>query len=466
MRVSRLVTHDQARAERRGGWLGQATRQDRPDSWGRRRRGARRLGRAPKVALPVVILSMAVAAGTVPRAALASAFRPAAGWAHTGFPGASTGAPAVRAACAAARTGHLRCFALFARQAAVNAAIAAGARGPAAVPSGWGAKDIESAYKLPVARNPHQTVAVVDAFSTPGLAANLAVYRRQYGLPACTAGSGCLRIVNQAGKAAPLPASGVPYGWDVETMLDVSMVSAACPRCRILVVEGSSDSYADLAAAEDTAARLGAPVISNSYGARENGQAQAYAPAYDHPGHVIVVSSGDNGFTAAQFPASLPTVTAAGGTQLAKARNARGWSEQVWDSSGAGASGSGCSAYVAKPSWQHDPHCPGRAVADVSALAWNIPIYEKAQGGWLMVGGTSASAPLIAGVYGLAGNAATVRPGYAYQHTRSLFDITTGNNDLINGTGGATCGYDYLCHAKKGYDAPSGLGTPNGTGAF
>jgi hypothetical protein len=42
-----------------------------------------------------------------------------------------------------------------------------------------------------------------------------------------------------------------------------------------------------------------------------------------------------------------------------------------------GASGSGCSAYVAKPSWQHDPHCPGRTVADVSALAWNIPVYDQ-----------------------------------------------------------------------------------------
>jgi subtilase family serine protease len=309
-------------------------------------------------------------------------------------------------------------------------------------------------------------VAVVDAYRTPALAANLAVYRKQYGLPACTRASGCLRIVNQQGKASPLPASGVPYGWDVETMLDVSMVSAACPHCQILVVEASSDSFADLAAAEDTAARLGAQVISNSYGVRENGQAQAYAAAYDHPGHTIVVSSGDDGFTAANFPANLATVTAAGGTELARAHTARGWSEQVWNTPDAGASGSGCSAYVAKPSWQHDPHCPGRTVADVSALAWNVPIYEKVQGGWLTVGGTSAAAPLIAGVYGLAGNAATVKPGHPYARPGSLFDITAGNNDWFNQANGATCGYDYLCTAKKGYDAPTGLGTPDGTGAF
>ena len=138
-------------------------------------------------------------------------------------------------------------------------------------------------------------------------------------------------MVNQQGNAAPLPASGVPSGWDVETMLDVSMVSAACPHCKILVVEASNDSFADLAAAEDTAARLGAQVISDSYGTREYGFSQAYAADYDHPGHMIVVPSDDHGFTAANFPANLATVTAAGGTELARAHNARGWTEQVWN---------------------------------------------------------------------------------------------------------------------------------------
>jgi subtilase family serine protease len=371
----------------------------------------------------------------------------------------------MQAACPPPRPGHVQCFALFAQQTGVNAAIAAKANGLAAAPAGWGATDIQSAYKLPVTRNPHLTVAVTDAYSTPALAANLAVYRRHYRLPACTPASGCLRILNQNGRAAPRPASGVPYGWDVETTLDVSMVSAACPHCKILVVEADDDSLANLAAAENTAARLGAQVISNSYGAREDGFTQAYAAAYDHPGHVIIASSGDAGYTAASFPANLATVTAAGGTQLGRARNARGWAEQVWDDYRAGvASGSGCSAYVGKPSWQHDPHCDTRTVADVSALAWNVAIYEKIQGGWLTVGGTSASAPLIAGVYGLAGNAATIKPGYEYRHPRSLFDITVGTNDTAYH--GGACGYDYLCTARMGYDAPTGLGTPDGTGAF
>ena len=317
-------------------------------------------------------------------------------------------------------------------------------------PKGWGAPSIENAYKLPVKNSPDATVALVDAFSTPHLAADLAAYRAHYHLPPCTTSSGCLQIVNQEGQTSPLPAAN-PSGWGVEETLDVSMVSAACPRCKILLVEAKSPSFTNLAAAEDTAVKLGAVVISNSYGSRETGFTQVNAPAYDHPGHVIVASSGDNGFGPAQFPANLATVTAVGGTQLARASNARGWTEKTWDTGffSGGASGSGCSAYVTKPSWQHDPHCPGRTVADVSALAWNIAIYDSSvRGGpWLTVGGTSASAPLIARVYGLAGNAATVPPGYEYAHPHALFDITLGNNDPIRH--GGACGFDYLCKAKS-----------------
>lgn len=378
--------------------------------------------------------------------------------------------PPVRTACPSAGPRQARCYALWTPQVTVNAAIAALAAGrpvPTAktTPKGWGAKSIEQAYKLPVQNRPDATVALVDAFSTPHLAADLAAYRAHYHLPPCTTSSGCLQIVNQHGQAAPLP-SADPSGWGVEETLDVSMVSASCPRCKILLVEARSPNFSDLAAAEDTAAQLGAIVISNSYGGRETGFTQANASAYDHPGHVIVASSGDFGFGPAQFPANLGTVTAVGGTQLSRASNTRGWTEKTWNTGFFDASGSGCSAYVAKPSWQHDPHCSGRTSADVSALASNIAIYDSSvRGGpWLTVGGTSASAPLIGGVYALAGNAATVPPGYEYAHRHALFDITAGTNDPAGA--GAACGHDYLCEAKKGYDAPTGLGTPDGTAAF
>jgi len=387
---------------------------------------------------------------------------------------AAARAPVMRQACPVARPRQLHCLTLYAPQTAVNRAIAAKAAGQrvppgSTTPVGWGATSIESAYKLPVIKGAGQTIGIVDADSTPHLAADLAVYRRQYGLPPCTTASGCLRIVNQAGKPSPLPAPD-PLGWGVEETLDVSMVSAACPRCKIIVVEGKAPTFADLAAAENTAVRLGANVVSNSYGAQESGLSQGYAKAYDQPGHVIVASSGDSGFTAASFPANLASVTAAGGTQLSRAHSARGWTEKAWHTT-RGATGSGCSAYAAKPAWQHDPHCPGRTVADVAAVAWDIPIYDSSVparlgGPWLTVGGTSAASPLIAGVYGLAGNAATIRPGHEYAHASALFDVITGNSDWLNSTHGATCGYDYLCVARTGYDAPTGLGSPDGTGAF
>jgi hypothetical protein len=368
--------------------------------------------------------------------------------------------------CAQPVTGHVNCYLVYSPQTAAVRGAAAGF-GPAArlgAPVGWGAADIEKAYKLPVS-HVGGTVAVVEMFDTPKLASYLNAYRKQYGLPPCTTANGCFRKVNEYGQPTPLPPNGTNTNWDLEATLDVDMVSAACPKCHILVVEAKPVSWADFANAENTAARLGAVAISNSYGTRESGQVQTYADAYHHPGHAIVVASGDYGFIAASFPANLATVTAAGGTELSTAHNGRGYSERVWNDP-SGASGSGCSAYVAKPAWQHDNHCPDRTVTDVSAVATNIAVYEPTYGGWLLVGGTSAASPLIAGVYALAGNATTVSPGYEYAHPGAFFDVTAGNNAWASGSSSAACGGDYLCVAKPGYDAPTGLGTPNSTTAF
>jgi hypothetical protein len=376
-----------------------------------------------------------------------------------------SGRTAWRPACPAASPREERCFAWYAPQTSVNAALA---DGQPAKPTGWGARSLESAYKLPVSADSSSTVAVVDAFSTPKLAAEVAAYRHQYGLPACTTASGCLRIVNQAGKASPLPPSGVPYGWDVETSLDVEMVSAACPTCHILVVEAKDPEISDLAAAQDTAVKLGAQVVSNSYGAQESGYSQTFAGDYDHPGHTIVAASGDYDFGVANFPANQASVIAVGGTELRRADNARGWSETVWNTDEVAGTASGCSAYVTKPAWQHDSHCLMRTLNDVSAVAAGVPVYDVSQGGWLTIAGTSIAAPLIAGVYGLAGNGATTSPALLYAHATDLFDVTSGSNVAVflKTVIGPVCGGDYLCTAKRGYDAPTGLGTPDGIGAF
>jgi len=151
-------------------------------------------------------------------------------------------------------------------------------------------------------------------------------------------------------------------------------------------------------------------------------------------------------------------VTAVGGTSLTRASNARGWDETAWSSSG-----SGCSTIEPKPSWQHDPGCAHRSIADVSAVAdpaTGVAIYDSyGAAGWVKAGGTSIGAPLIAGIYALAGNATTVVGGsYAYSHTNALNPVLQGSNDFFCDS--------YLCQAGPGYNGPTGLGTPNGTGAF
>ncbi len=384
--------------------------------------------RVPRIATVGVLALALVALGALPASVLAR------------------GAPASveLAGCAApVSIGFARCFARF-----------LGAQ-PAATPSGLNPADLQSAYGLPSGTaGSGQTVAIVDAFNDPNAESDLGVYRAQFGLAPCTTANGCFRKVDQNG-GTKYPRSNI--GWSEEISLDLDMVSAICPNCKILLVEASSNSFANLAAAVDEAARLNANEISNSYGGSEYSGEVSDESHFNHPGIAITASSGDSGF-GAQFPAASQYVTAVGGTSLSRASNTRGWTETVW--SGAG---SGCSAFIPKPSWQTDAGCARRTIADVSADAdpnTGVSVYDSFhEPGWLVFGGTSVSSPIIASVYALAGNSSTVTYGsYSYSHTSSLFDVTSGSN--------GSCGGSYLCTGGVGYDGPTGNGTPNGTGAF
>jgi subtilase family serine protease len=350
----------------------------------------------------------------------------------------------------------------------------AGDRGPATTsgPVGLKPADIQSAYKLAGLSSGGRTVGIVDAYDDPNAEADLAAYRKAFGLAPCTTANGCFRKVNQTGVAPPLPAGD--YGWAEEISLDLDAVSAACPDCHILLVEANSPTDTDLMTAVDTAVRLGASAVSNSYGGNEDATILASDTHLNHPGVAITASSGDAGY-GVEWPASSQYVTAVGGTTLTKASNARGWTETAW--SGAG---SGCSQYEPKPSWQGDSGCAKRTVADVSADAdpnSGLGIYDTynscgtsslcdllislglIQGldGWAQVGGTSLSSPIVASVYALAGRSVTAG-SYPYLNRAALFDVTSGSN--------GSCGGTYLCTAGPGYDGPTGLGTPNGTGSF
>jgi hypothetical protein len=373
----------------------------------------------------------------------------------------------VRDVCGPAEPGFARCLAEARtdREARADAGAStdteartdAGARADAA-PQGYSPADLRAAYNLPATGGANQTVAVVDAGDDASAEADLGVYRSTYGLPACTSANGCFRKLNQRGAASPLPADA---GWGEEISLDLDMVSAACPQCHILLVEADSTSLDDLGASVNAAVAAGATEVTNSYGATEDSTTNADAADYAHPGVAIVACSGDLGFGIANAPASYQSVVSVGGTSLSKATNARGWTETAWNGSA-----SGCSAWVDKPSWQHDPNCPGRMVADVAAdgdPGTGPAVYDGNDGiGWDVVGGTSAASPFIAGVIGLAANPDRFpNASYLYSHATALNDVTSGNN-----SGAQDCGGDYECDAVAGYDGPTGNGTPNGIGPF
>jgi subtilase family serine protease len=312
-----------------------------------------------------------------------------------------------------------------------------------------------------------QTIAIVDAYDNPNAASDLAAYRSRFGLPPCTSGNGCFAKVNQRGGGAP-PAPDA--GWGQEIDLDIEMVSAVCPNCKILLVEADSNSFADLGVAVNEAVALNATAVSNSYGGPEFFGETSYAGPYNHPGIAITASSGDGGY-GVEAPAAYNTVVAVGGTSLSTALNGRGWTESAWNGAG-----SGCSSQISKRSWQTDTGCSRRTVADVSAVAdpnTGVAVYDSygSTGGanWYVFGGTSVASPIIASVYGLAKNANTIdyaaRLPYAPTASSSLFDVTSGSNGNCS-RGKRNTSTRYLCTAGPGYDGPTGLGTPNGTAGF
>jgi hypothetical protein len=409
--------------------------------------------------------------------------------------------------------------------------VAAGANGAATIGPAGGLtpSDLATAYGLTTTGGSGQTVAIVDAFNDPNIAADLATFDAQYGLAPCPLGS-CLKVVNQSGGAT-LPADDTD-GWSVEETLDVEAVHAVCQGCKIILVEANSASNADIAIAENETVALGAQEVSNSFGDFESASDPTFQAAFNHPGVVITAASGDDGYYSfdqlasvnqPDIPATYGTVVAVGGTSLYLGQNATRQSETVWNANGIqdfwqqnlfgltlGASGGGCSTMFAAPAWQThlsiwaSTACgTKRLSADVAAVAdslTGLDIYDSfdcgAQCGdappdWLTVGGTSLSAPIIAAIFGLAGGAHGVPyPALTlYGHRGQAYDVTVGGNGWCDGEGAATCGNpnslgfgvvdcdypasgstpaagDRACDALAGYDGPTGIGTPRGLTPF
>lgn len=311
---------------------------------------------------------------------------------------------------------------------------------------GWKPADIQAAYKLPITKGAGQIVAIVDAFDNPNVASDLDTYRTAYNL-----GKADFTKYNQRGQTKNYPKAD--KGWGVEIDLDVEMVSASCPKCKIILIEADDNYSNNLYAAVAEAVTLGAHIVSNSYG---GGGGYSSYNDFDTPGVTYLASSGDGGY-GMQDPADYQDVVSVGGTTLSLASSK--YSERVWSSTGGG-----CSV-VAKPSWQKDKGCPNRTGNDVAAVAQGVSEYDSYQeGGWFTVGGTSVSSPLLAGVFGLAGNANKQTGGKNFwtmskkKRKKGLHDITAGSD--------GSCSVAYLCTGEVGYDGPTGWGTPNGVSAF
>lgn len=355
------------------------------------------------------------------------------------------------------------------------------------VSGAYSAADLQSAYDLAsqaAANGAGTTVSIVDAYRDPDVAPDLAAYDAQNGLQGCqSSGDGCVTTYSETGGGAASVPVDPTGGWEVEESLDVEMVAAICPLCRIALYEASSPSLTDMGTAENTAAAH-SRFVSNSWSGYDYPGESYYDTVYfNHPGVVSAFASGDYGYGAG-YPASSELVTSVGGTYLSGSTG--DWSQTVWNNED-GATESGCSSGEPKPAWQVDAStssfvgCDNRTENDVAAVADGpdgISIYDSYDssttcGGWCAVGGTSASTPIITSVYALALNGTTPTTGtypseYLYQKDGAgLTRITSGDDTVSVGTT-YTCESNraYLCNAADslpdGYNGPAGWGTPDG----
>jgi PKD repeat protein len=437
-------------------------------------------------------------------------------------------------ACPAPGPGHATCFALVRKPVKAPAPGTTAPRGVQPYVVGGGAalagpaggltpEDLASAYGYdPTASGSGQTVGIVDAFDDPAIESDLGEFNAHYGLPECTTANGCFKKVGQTGSASSLPAAD-KEGWSVEIALDVETVHAACPNCKILLVEANNSSNSNLATAVNEAVALGATEVSNSYGGPEVGTGATEQAAYNHPGLPIVASTGDDGYYGWDWvnefgpfegdempsaPASLPAVVAVGGTSLELNPNGTRADETVWNNNGPGddeglangrregATGGGCSKRVAAQIWQRDvtnfaaSGCGEKRLdADVSAVAdplTGLDIYDtyncgtpcsfpRVEVGWVTIGGTSLSAPFISSLYALGGGGQGVSyPAltlYGHNADPSLrFDVTEGANGFCGGESTTACVKpnsffgDVDCEGTTACNAASGFDGPSGVG--
>lgn len=268
-----------------------------------------------------------------------------------------------------------------------------------------------------------------------------------------------------------------PQSADGEVMLDIEVVGAVAPGAKMAVyfAPNTDQGFIDAitTAIHDNVNRPS--VISISWGAPEVAWTQASMQAMDNAfqaaaalGVTVYCAAGDNGANDfqpgpgsqpgnhADFPASSPHVVGCGGTHITVSANSI-TDEVVWNDPGGGATGGGFSSVFDKPAWQTGVSNAKRGVPDVAGDASPASGYQvRVDGRDMVIGGTSAVAPLWAGLTALLNQKSGKPLGFANPTLYALspssgafVDITTGNNNGFN--------------AAPGWDPCTGLGRPDGS---
>ncbi len=339
-----------------------------------------------------------------------------------------------------------------------------------------------------------QTIYIVDAFHDQYAFGELSAFSSLFGLPACTqktlsptatlplpapstTATTCEFYQVASGNGGTIAASYPRYDaqWATEIALDVQWAHAIAPLARIVLIEGSDASLTALGSAIQLANRMGPGVVSMSFGAQEGSYFSSYESVFKGTGMTYFAATGDSG-TAVNWPAASPSVVAVGGTSLRYSGTGTR-TETAWS-----LAGGGISAYVGLPSYQNatllrNTAITRRAVADVSmnadpttgqyvAVIPNQLTCTFCQVSWVTTGGTSMSTPQWAGLAAVA-NAQRALAGKGPMGSphatlyQALSNATTYAGAFLDVTQGSN-GLCVICAARAGYDAPTGLGTPNG----
>jgi len=304
-----------------------------------------------------------------------------------------------------------------------------------------------------------KAIAIVDAYDDPNAAHDLASFSAQFGLPPAN-----FQVVYATGVRPPPDSTG---GWELEESLDIEWAHAMAPSAQIYLVEAASNSLTDLFTAVQVASRLvaaaGGGEVSMSWISGEFEGETAWDIYFNTPTVVYFASSGDA--PGVNYPSASPYVVSAGGTTLSMSlMNGSFQGELVWDETGGG-----LSRYEATPVYQAGISGlnGARGTPDISFDAnpsTGVWVYNSnllnGMGGpanpWWIVGGTSVSAPSLAGIVNAAGHfysSSTVELTEIYNLSlpSSFKDITSG-----------ACGLYASNQAKPGYDLCTGEGSPRG----